>query len=69
MTNMAQIHEFCKKILSFKPEFFNLVIYEGYASWQQIQNFSTISPKLCLQCQKTQGHAVAHGTVHSRNDE
>ena len=41
--------------VSFEPQ---LEIYYGDGSWQQMQNFSIISPKLRQLDQKTQGHGV-----------
>ena len=40
-------------LLSFKPEISNLV--DNYASHDKMQNFSSISPKLCLLGQKYTG--------------
>ena len=59
------IHEFCKvknrKFSSFKPQIYCMV----YGSWEHMQKFSTISPKLCLLGQKTQGMGVDTTIVNS----
>ena len=59
LTNRAQFHVYYKKVkerklLSFKPQFCNSVIYYRGISLQQTQNFNTVSPvsKLCQQGQK-----------------
>ena len=63
LTNMAPIQEFYKKVKSrkcllFKPKFSNLVTVYCDGTWPQMQNFSSISPKLGKPGQKTQGHRV-----------
>ena len=61
MTNSTQIHEFYKKakqeIFIFQRMFSNLVIYYRNLSCKKVQNFSSISPKLC---QITQGHSCEY---------
>ena len=56
MTNKAQILEFYKKVKWRK--FFVFGDSLGYVIWQQMQNFSTISPKLVELGQKTQDMGV-----------
>ena len=64
MTNRAQIHEFYKKVkyrkfLFFKLEFSNFMVNWRCESYGKIQNFSSISLKLCLLGKKnTLGHRV-----------
>ena len=60
MTNRAHMNEFYKKVkerkfLFFKLEFSDFVANWRYESYGKIQNFSSISLKLCLLGQKTQG--------------
>ena len=50
-------------MLSFKSEIRYLVIYERYAAWQQLQNFSTVSPELCLPSQKNTGTWGVNATI------
>ena len=58
MTNRAQIREFYKKVLFFKPDFSNLGVNWRYVSHDKIQNFSSINLKLCLLGQKKQRHGL-----------
>ena len=48
VTNRAQIHEFYKKFLFLKLEFSNYVANGLHRKLWTIQNFSSISLKLCL---------------------
>ena len=70
MTNRAQIHEIYKKV-KIEEIFFifqTTVLKFGDLLWngsdQQIQNFSTISPKLCQLGNKTGTRGVNTTVVH-----
>ena len=52
-----------RKFLSFKPEISNLVVNLRYVSHDKIQNFSLISPKLCLLGQKYTGTWGVNTTI------
>ena len=60
MTNRAHMNEFYKKVkyrkfLFFKLEFSDFVANWRYESYGKMQNFSSISLKLCLLGQKNTG--------------
>ena len=63
MTNRTKINEFYKKVklrkfLFFKLDFSNLGVHWRYVIYDKIQNFNSISLKLCLLDKKTQGHGL-----------
>ena len=47
----------------FQATFLKFVIYKGNGSWQQLQNFSSISSKLCQLDQKTTGDMGVNTTL------
>ena len=54
--SMNFIKRLNREKIFFNLEFSNFVANWRYESYGQIQNFSSISLKLCLLGQKTQGH-------------
>ena len=68
ITNRTNTHEFYKKLkyrkfLFFKLEFSNFVANWRYESYGKIQNFSSISLKLCLLDQKNTGTQGVNITI------
>ena len=47
--------------------YYYLVAYKDYGSFEKIQNFSSISPILCLLGQTTQGHGLKYQFKYTSN--